>query len=85
MKNSTQTDLTYQKWKSDFESLLGEINLCMERFSKTKRCKCPIEECRHFEKERDRIFGKRIDCLFNLCLTNSFQTFSEMNDQVRSN
>jgi hypothetical protein len=74
----------YQQWKLEFERLQAEISLCMKRFNQTKQCKCTIEECKHFEKERDRIFGKRIDDLFNLCLKNSFQTFAEMNSGRRS-
>jgi hypothetical protein len=82
MRNSTQIELAYKKWKVDFENLLDEINLCMERFDQTKHCKCSIDECKHFERERDMIFGKRIDYLFNLCLENGFQTFSEMTKSV---
>ncbi len=79
------TDTAYWKWKSDFENLLDEINLCMLRFEKIKKCNCMIAECKHFEKERDRIFGNRINDLFNISLKNSVQTLTEIKDSTRGN
>lgn len=77
------SDLVHQKWKSDYEKLHEEIDLFMRHFKIIKKCDCPIEDCKHFERERDRIFGKRIDDIFNSSLKNSFQTFAEINESVK--
>ena len=79
------SDLVYQKWKLDYKKLRKEIDLCMSQYSVTKKCDCPIEDCKHFEKARDRVFGKKIDDIFNSCLKNSFQAFAEINGSVRRN
>lgn len=79
----TDSDFIYQKWKLDYKKLHDEIDLFMKHFDIIKKCKCPIEDCKHFEKERDKIFGERIDDIFNSSLKNSFQTYAEINESVK--
>ena len=76
----TNMDLMYQKWRTDFSKLEDEIKRFRSYFNQNKKCQCSIEECKHFKKARHRIFGKRIDDLFNLSMKTSLLTFSEIND-----
>ena len=77
------SDLIHQRWKLDYERLHEEIDLFMRHFDSIKKCHCPIDDCKHFEKERDRIFGKRIDDIFNSILKNGFQTFAEIDKSIK--
>jgi len=66
----------YQKWKYEFKKLEDAIDLCGIQFLQTKKCKCTIEECKHFKKQRHEIFGKKkIDELYNLRLKAGLQTY----------
>jgi hypothetical protein len=77
------SDLVHQKWKSDYKKLHEEIDLFMAHFSTIKKCKCEIEDCKHFERQRDKIFGKKIDDVFNSSLKDSFQAFAKITKSER--
>lgn len=62
------TDILYQKWKNGFLKLEEEIDIFEAKFNQIKECECEIEDCSHFKNERHRIFGEKIDYLFNLRL-----------------
>ena len=79
------SDLIYKKWKSEFEILEKETNLFRTYFISTKKCNCPIELCRHYRDEKHRIFGNKIDELFNLRMKISSQTFAEANNSISTN
>lgn len=83
--SSFEIDLIYKKWKSEFGILEKETDLFRAHFISTKKCICPIEECKHYRKEKHRIFGNKIDELFNLRMKASLQTFTEINNSVRTN
>ena len=56
------------KWQTEYRKLESEIELFRIHFLMTKKCKCDWKDsyCTHFRKERDRLFGKRIDSLFKV-------------------
>lgn len=82
MNNS---DIVYLKWKSEFEKLLAEINHRMMYYDRTKKCECVIEDCKHFEKERDRLFGSRINDLFTRSIKNGMKTLTEIDELYHKN
>jgi len=65
----------YQKWKNEFDELEDAIDLCRIQFLQTKNCRCIVEECKHFKKQRHAVFGKKIDELYNLRLKAGLQIF----------
>jgi len=72
------SDSDYEKWKSEFQRLEKEIDYFRIHFNKIRKCKCSSEECKHFRNERHRIFGERIDNLYNLRLGLGLQFYSKI-------
>ena len=72
------TNLNYYKWKNEFIKLDSEINSLREKFLQNKNCRCTSVECIHFKEMRKRIFGNRINELYNQRLNIGFEVFSEI-------
>lgn len=76
MKNF-ETEFMEEKWEKEFDKLEEDLDRFRDYYNKTKKCKCLIENCSHFKKERHKIFGDKIDYLYNLRMQIGFQTYTE--------
>ncbi len=77
MKDSMQTELMHKRWEKEFDKLEDEIEWFRTYFANVKECKCKIEKCRHYKRARHKIFGNRIDELYNLRLQIGFRVYRE--------
>lgn len=89
----TLSDQMRKKWEEDWDKLGAEIDFAMATFIKNAKCKCkiydglygnsgellvtPYKICRHWKKERNRVFGERINELFDRVLKTGFQTMKD--------
>lgn len=84
----------HDEWKSNYAKLHKEMDFAMKIFIESKKCKCKVHDglignngevlvypykiCGHWTKERDRVFGQRINESFDKILSNGFETFKRM-------
>jgi len=73
----TETNSIYQKWKIEYKKLEDELQSFRAYFLSVKKCECEIGECKHYKKARHKIFGERIDRIFNMKLQSSIQFYQE--------
>lgn len=73
----TDTDSMYKKWEFETDKLEEEIESFRAYFVTVKNCRCEIAKCRHYKKARHKIFGNRIDDLYNLGLQIGFKVYNE--------
>jgi len=76
----SQESFDYSQWKLEFKSLNNEIELAMKEFIQNRNCKCQLEACRHFEIERNKIFGDKINSLYNKRLMIGLKTLTQINN-----
>lgn len=59
MKNNWE--ILEEEWQKENAKLETEQELHRISFVITKKCKCRIECCHHYENEKNRIFGRRVN------------------------
>jgi len=67
-----------EQWEYEFDKLKEELEIFRDNFKRKKSCKCSIENCKHFKIARHKIFGERIDYLYNLRMQLGYQTYNEI-------
>ena len=68
----------HEVWKREFKKLDDDMYKFLIDFQKTKTCTCIIKECTHYERKRNKIFGVKIDELYDKKMYIGFSTFQEM-------
>lgn len=68
----------YEVWKKEFKKLDDDIDRFLIYFQKIKTCTCTIKECVHYERKRNKIFGVKIDELYDKKMRIGFSTFQKM-------
>ena len=71
------SDSLYEKWESEYDKLEEELTRFRTYFANVKKCGCDIAKCQHYKKARHKIFGDRIDQLYNSSLQIGFQAYEE--------
>ena len=74
--DSFETELMHEKWKKEFGRLESELDKFRDYYNRTKKCKCHIDECKHYDKAMSKVFAKRVDNLWNLRLQVGFRTLN---------
>lgn len=70
-------DYDFLKWKRSFEALSSEIEYFRKKFDAARTCDCSIEECGHYKKQRNMLFGREIDILYDYRMGLGFDAFSK--------
>lgn len=73
---SMETELRHKKWEKEFDNLEENLDSFRKYYNHTKKCKCDIDDCRHFDSAMNKVFSKRIDELWNLRLQVGFSTLN---------
>jgi len=84
-----EIDQGHKKWKEAYDKLEEDMRFALNTFIKNKKCKCKVYEglddingkivacqyviCKHYHSERDRMFSKRIDEIWNMNLQTMFK------------
>ena len=74
--NAVETELMQKKWEKEFNKLDEDLESFRNYYNNLKKCKCGIDECKHYEKTMNKVFGMRIDELWNLRLQVGFSTIN---------
>jgi len=77
LNDNLETDLMHQRWEIEADKLEDDVERFRTYFSSVKKCKCDIAKCNHYKKARQKIFGNRIDDLYNLSLQIGFRVYKE--------
>jgi hypothetical protein len=48
------------EWKKEYEKIENQIELLRIHYILSKKCKCDIDECEHFEKETNNLFKEKL-------------------------
>ncbi|MBU0907825.1 MAG: hypothetical protein KKD18_03425 [Nanoarchaeota archaeon] len=63
------SQLQFQElWNLKYNELFRELSVFVKEWEKTKKCKCKNPECNHYQKEKWKRYGTRIDELFDSSL-----------------
>jgi len=71
-------DPLYERWRSGYASLEADLSRFREHFAGVRKCGCDMSECAHYRRARHRVFGERIDRLFNMRLQSAAAFHREM-------
>ena len=70
------TYYTESEWQKEYEKIEVAKDIHRLSFILTKKCKCNIMECRHYETEKNRLFaGKIKELLFEGIMLNAKADF----------
>ncbi len=77
-ENGIETEFMHKKWEKEFDSLEEDLDRFRDYYNGIKKCKCHIDECKHYEVAVNKVFRKKIDELWNLKLQVGFRTFNSI-------
>jgi len=76
--NAVETELMQNKWEKEFDKLEEDLESFRDYYNHVKKCKCDIDECKHFEIALNNNFKNRIEELWNLRLQVGFRTVNSV-------
>jgi len=66
-------------WKMEYYNFFEELEkFILEWEIKLKKCKCENPECKHYQEEKLKRYGKTINILFNSSLLMNAKSFIEI-------
>ena len=71
-------------WNLEYNNLFENLDKFIEEWeNKLKKCKCENPECRHYQKEKNKRYGKKINNLFNSSLLMNAMSFMKIEQKAR--
>jgi hypothetical protein len=83
MDDKMETEIMHEKWEKEFDKLENDLDSFRDYYSKTKKCKCNIDVCKHYKNAKNKVFSKRVDELWNLRLQVGFRTLNSIYEDKR--
>lgn len=80
-----ETEFMEEKWQKNFDKLEDDFDSFRDYYNQNKKCKCDIDECKHFDKALVQVLGDRANNLCNLRLQIGFRTYSEHLEAYKKN
>lgn len=74
----SHTSNRYKMWKKEFQTLKNDIDNFRAQYNKMKRCNCEKNECSHYKRKRNKLFGTQIDKLYDEKMYIGFSTFNKI-------
>ena len=63
-------------WNLEYNKLFKDLGFFIKKWrTETKKCGCDAPECKHYQKEKQKEYGSRINALFNSSLTMNALSF----------
>lgn len=94
MKTYSEVEISveYERWEKTFDKLEKDLDEFMIWFVKNRTCKCRLESgdsrkyavCKHYEKLRNKLFGKKIDDSWQSLLNNRFKIMNNLLHESRN-
>ena len=70
-------------WKNGYHNFFDDLERFISEWeNKLKKCDCDNPECRHYQKEKIRRYGDKIDVLFNSSLLMNGKSFIEIQQKA---
>lgn len=69
-------------WNLEYKKLFEDLDNFIDEWEKyLKKCRCDNPECRHYQREKRKRFGKKIDRLFYGSLLMNACSFKKVMEQ----
>lgn len=66
-------------WNLEYNNLFKDLDkFIVEWETKLKKCKCENPECRHYQEEKNKRHGEKINNLFNSSLLMNAMSFMKL-------
>ncbi len=78
MADEIETEMMHKKWEAEFDRLDNDLESFRHYYNKTKKCKCGIDVCKHYQKAKNEVFEKRVNELWNLRLQVGFRALDSI-------